>query len=271
MPAPECTAQAAPPRPAYGYGEQMRVRGLTETPAGLPTAALADEILLPGPGQVRALISCGGNPVAAWPDQHKVIEAMKALDVLVQIDPWMSADRRVRRLRDRAEDEPGDAGHHPDARLPRVNGVGYGLSDAYADYSPAIVEPPPGSELVEEWEFFYGLARRMGLELTVAAQIFYALDPVQLDMEVQPTTDELLELICTGSRVPLATVKAAAEGRWYSEPAVVVAEKAPGWEGRLDVANADMLRDLRASTPSTGAPRPSTTMTRSRCAWCAGA
>jgi anaerobic selenocysteine-containing dehydrogenase len=39
-------AQASPPRPAFGFGEAMRVRGLTDTAAGLPTAALPDEILL---------------------------------------------------------------------------------------------------------------------------------------------------------------------------------------------------------------------------------
>jgi anaerobic selenocysteine-containing dehydrogenase len=32
----------------------------------MPTAALADEILTPGDGQVRALIVVGGNPVLAW-------------------------------------------------------------------------------------------------------------------------------------------------------------------------------------------------------------
>src|SRR5438067_11097695 len=62
-------AQASPPRAPNGFGEKLRVRGLTETAAGLPTAALAEEMLLPGDRQVRALLSCSGNPAAAWPDQ----------------------------------------------------------------------------------------------------------------------------------------------------------------------------------------------------------
>ena len=63
-------AQADPrPEKAYGYGEKMRVRGLTESAAGLPTSAAADEILMVGDERIRALLVQGGNPMAAWPDQ----------------------------------------------------------------------------------------------------------------------------------------------------------------------------------------------------------
>ena len=44
-------AQAADPWPAWGFGEKLRVRGFTNTAAGMPTTALADEILLEGDGQ----------------------------------------------------------------------------------------------------------------------------------------------------------------------------------------------------------------------------
>lgn len=53
----------------------------------MPSSAVCDEILVPGEGQVRALISCAGNPVAAFPDHDKTIKAMKSLELLVQIDP----------------------------------------------------------------------------------------------------------------------------------------------------------------------------------------
>ncbi len=41
----------------------------------MPTNLLADEILTPGEGQVRALIVIVGNPALSFPDQEK-IEAM---------------------------------------------------------------------------------------------------------------------------------------------------------------------------------------------------
>jgi len=47
-------AQAEPKPWAFGFGEQLRVRGLTDNAGGLSAAALADEILLEGDGQVKA-------------------------------------------------------------------------------------------------------------------------------------------------------------------------------------------------------------------------
>ena len=42
-----------------------------------------------------------------------------------------------------------------------------------------MVDPPEGSEVIEEWEFFYGLAQRMGLQLDIRGQ--------KLDMNDKPT------------------------------------------------------------------------------------
>ncbi len=88
-PTVEYRAQATPPWPAWGFGEKLRVRGFTDTAIGLPTSALADEILTPGEGQVKALITIGGNPLMAFPDQRKTLEALEALELLVCLDIQM--------------------------------------------------------------------------------------------------------------------------------------------------------------------------------------
>ena len=64
-------ARAEKPRPGFGLGEPLRIRGLRESASGLPTSALADEILTPGEGQVRALFVIGGNPLLSWPNQAR--------------------------------------------------------------------------------------------------------------------------------------------------------------------------------------------------------
>jgi anaerobic selenocysteine-containing dehydrogenase len=64
---------------------------LTDTAAGLPTAALADEILTPGEGQVRALFVIGGNPMVSWPNHAKTRRALESLELLVVVDPMRSA------------------------------------------------------------------------------------------------------------------------------------------------------------------------------------
>src|SRR5204863_4465074 len=83
-PAAEPKAQVKAPRPEMlTNGAKARMRGLTTINGQAPTATLPDEILEPGEGQVRALITVGGNPVLAWPDQVKVVRALEALDVHV--------------------------------------------------------------------------------------------------------------------------------------------------------------------------------------------
>src|SRR5262249_4826339 len=85
-------AQARPPRPAQNFDHQMARRGLVSTVLGPPTSGLADEILA---GNIRAVISLGGNPVVAWPDQKRVIRALDAVDLFVQFDVRMTPSARL--------------------------------------------------------------------------------------------------------------------------------------------------------------------------------
>ena len=62
--------------------EIINLGGYGQFAGEMPTGTLPDEILEPGPGRVRALISHGGNPVSAIPDIEKVERAFEALDLL---------------------------------------------------------------------------------------------------------------------------------------------------------------------------------------------
>jgi anaerobic selenocysteine-containing dehydrogenase len=239
----EFRAQAAPPHPAYGFGTPMRVRDLPQTVAGLPTSALAEEILTPGVGQVRALLSAGGNPVAAFPDQLLTIEAMRSLDLLVQVDPWMSQTAQLAHYVIAPRQWPEMAGTTQKLeKVVRSYSVGYAFRDNYAHHAPAIVEPPPGSEVVEDWELFYGLAHHLGLQLRITPERGF---PIALDMKTKPTPDALLALTCVGSTVPLTRVSAAVHGGSFPlDTPALVAAKELDWPHRLDVANASMIADL---------------------------
>lgn len=240
-------AQAVSPYPAWGFGEKIRVRNLTNTVAGMPTAALADEILLPGEGQVRALFSLGSNPMAAWPDQHKTLAALNALELSVSLDIKMSATAK---LSDYVI-APKLSLEVPSMTLPTEAFTPYamGYPVPYAQYSPAIVDPPAGSDVIEEWEFFYGLAQRMGLSLTLAATHEWGPDAenpllTELDMKTKPTNDELFEALTRGSRVPFSEVRKYPEGRIFDETSVVVGPADPGATGRLELADATMIGEL---------------------------
>lgn len=243
-------AQAADPSASHGFGERARVRNLGMTVAGMPSATLAEEILLGGDGQVRALISCGGNPLVAFPDERQTADALRRLDLLVQVDPWMSQTASFADYVIAPKMTPEMIGTTAKAESSMQSyATGYGFQDAYAQLSEAVVQPPPGSEVIEDWELFYGLAQRMRLQLNIV--------PVQgpaiaLDMSQPPEPAQLVAMLYTGSRVPLDEVAKHPHGGFFpSAPPMVVGPKDPGWTGRLDVGNAEMIADLaRAAEPS---------------------
>lgn len=244
-------AEAAAPIPYKEVGEKLRVRGLSQSAAGMPTAALADEILLEGEGQVKALIVNSGNPVAAWPDQKKTIAAMNKLELLVHVDIKMSATAR---LADYVI-APKVSYEVPTLSLAveHLENFSYhwGLCEPFGMYAPALVSPPQGSDLIEEWEFYYGLAQRLGISLfsfpmqSRTATTREERDFVMLDMENKPSSDEMLELLCSRSRIPLDEVKKHPDGALFPET-IVAAAKGAHCNERLDVGNAEMMAELNA-------------------------
>ena len=240
LPDREYRAQAAPRQPAYGFGEKLRVRGLSDTAAGLSTAALAEEILLEGEGRVRALVSVGGNPVNVWPDQLRTVAALEKADLVVQFDNRMSETAR------RADFVI--AGRMP-FEMPGFTLLtdsfsrmltAYGYAEPWAAVSPALVPPPPGSRLIEAWEVFYGLGQRMGLSLALAGES----GSHPLDMERKPTSAELFEKMTAGSRIPLSQVAAKSGGGVFEGDPVYVAPKDPDCSERLNVGHTEILTDL---------------------------
>ncbi len=56
----------------------------------LPAGILADEILTPGEGQIKALIVLSGNPLLTVPDTDKLETALKSLDLVVSGDLFIN-------------------------------------------------------------------------------------------------------------------------------------------------------------------------------------
>ena len=69
---------------------KSRVRGLPETGGELPVATLAEDILTPGEGRVRAMVTLAGNPVLSTPNGRQVDKAFAGLDFMVAIDPYLN-------------------------------------------------------------------------------------------------------------------------------------------------------------------------------------
>ena len=229
-------ARAEKPRVATGFGEALRIRGLTDTAAGLPTAALADEILTPGEGQVRALFVIGGNPLLSWPNQSKTRRALESLELLVVVDPVLSETARhahyVIGPRFGFESPAITFGNEGIT----VYGLSLGYPEPYAQYQPQLVEPPAGSDVLEDWRIFYELGRRMGYPLAFRGQPF--------DMSTPPTTDGLLSQFVARSRVPLEEIKRHPHGAVFPDPKPSAEPRDAEWPHRLQLAAPVMIAEL---------------------------
>ena len=84
---------------AYGspghYGKwRSRVRALPEFGNELPVAALAEEIMTAGQGQVRALVTYAGNPVLSTPNGGQLDRALAGLEFFVAVDLYVNETTR---------------------------------------------------------------------------------------------------------------------------------------------------------------------------------
>ncbi len=246
----EFKAQAIPPYPVDGFGKPLRSRpDLPPAVCGLPTSALADEILLGGDSPIKALITIGGNPMRAWPDPKKTRAALEALDLHVCVEPHLTDTARLADfvLAPRLPLETPGCSLSTENLFTVSPALGY--TEPYGQYAPPIAEPPPDSDLREDWEFFYGLAQRMGLELTLSAGVFPIMGvdtpTARLDMQNKPTSEEILDLVTKGSRIPLDRLRANPDEVIFdNEEPVYVEPRDPGHTDRLDVGSALMFEEL---------------------------
>lgn len=243
-------AQALPPYRIDGYGKPLRSRpDMKPAVCGLPTSALPDEILLPGEDRVRALLTIGGNPMRAWPDPIRTKAALERLELHVCVEPRLTESARLAHyvLAPRLPLET------PGSTLSTENlftvSPALGYSEPYGQYAPPVARPPAGSDLREDWEFFYGLAQRMGLALELPAGVFpipgVRTPKTKLDMQRKPSSEEVLDLVAKGSRIPLARLRADPTRVLFDdEPPVVVEPRDAGHTARLDVGCETLLREL---------------------------
>ncbi len=195
---------------------RSRLHGAHQVYLEMPTSTLADEILTPGDGQVRALIVIGGNPVSSWPDQDKTLRALRSLDLLVGID--------VRET---------DTVALADYFLPASYGLERAELSAYNDYlynqpfvqyADAVVEPPGDAR--EEWLYLAELAKRLGTVIELPGG--------RVDLENLPTTEQFLGLLYPegSTRVPLQEIVGQPGGKVYDQFAEL--EVLPKFEGMDD-------------------------------------
>jgi anaerobic selenocysteine-containing dehydrogenase len=209
-------------RDAWGHGLLMGER---------MTAALPEAILGTGTGAVRALIIDGGNPVNALADTRRAADAFARLPLLVSIDPFFNETSRL--------------AHYimpPPMMLERADirsrdWEAYTLHEPYSQFSEAVLAPPAGSELIDDWRVFWELARRTGHAVSF--------DGVPIDMEAPPSQDSLFRILLRHSAFSADELLGETRGAVFRcEPILVGPADADS--PRFQLAPADITADLAA-------------------------
>ncbi len=126
-----------------------RVSGHPELLGEFPAVALAEEILTPDAGQVRALVTIAGNPVLSTPDGSTLDKALASLELMVSIDMYVTATSRHAHYI-LPPCGPLEKDHYPLFLAPIA-------VRNFANYSPPVFAPTPGTK--SDWEIVAELAR----------------------------------------------------------------------------------------------------------------
>jgi anaerobic selenocysteine-containing dehydrogenase len=128
-----------------------RVRKLPEFSGELPVAALAEEILTEGDGQVKALVTLAGNPVLSTPNGRELDRALTSLEFMVSIDCYINETTRHAHVI-LPPTSPLERGHYDLAfHLLAVRNT--------AKFSPPLFER--SAETRHDWEILLELETRM--------------------------------------------------------------------------------------------------------------
>lgn len=73
---------------------RSRVKNLPEMQGELPVTTLADELLTPGEGQIRAMVLLAGNPVLSTPNGQRLAQAFEQLEFVVAVDAYINESTR---------------------------------------------------------------------------------------------------------------------------------------------------------------------------------
>lgn len=130
---------------------QSRVRKLPEFAGELPVAALAEEILTEGAGQVKAFVTLAGNPVLSTPNGRELDRALASLEFMVSIDCYINETTRHAHII-LPPTSPLERGHYDIAfHLLAIHNI--------AKFSPPLFKR--SAETRHDWEILLELETRM--------------------------------------------------------------------------------------------------------------
>lgn len=212
-------------RPGHYAQWKSRVRGLPESGGELPVAALAEEILTPGEGQIRGLVTTCGNPVLSTPNGRQLDDALASLDFMLSIDIYLNETTR-----------------HATLILPPTSALNHDHYDlifnAFAvrnvtRYNAAFWTRPEDERY--DWEIFAGVGQKL------AAKLGRDFTPLP---ELKHIIGNMLAKSPQNQGVTMQSLKAAPSGIDLGPLTPSLSQRIQTEDKQIDCAPAPMLADM---------------------------
>jgi len=222
-------------KPGHFNKWQSRVSGLPEFGGELPVVALAEEILTPGTGQIRAMVTVAGNPVLSTPNGAQLDRAFDSLDFMVSVDIYLNETTR-----------------HADVILPPSCTLEHDHYDLIFQhfavrnttrFSSALFEKPADAR--HDWQIFNALGARLSAKLGTAYKPSPRPDQiVDIGLQMGPHGAARRAPDSPVPALSLATLKVHPHGIDLSPLTPSLPARLHGAEKRIQCAIPEILADL---------------------------
>ena len=243
------------PKQMIEWDRRSRIGGYPLLLGEYPAATLADEILTPGDGRIRALIVTAGNPVSTGADVARLREAFGTLDLLVVIDVKQTATT--------------DYAHWllPATTFFERKDINIAFTRhtpfPFVQYTDRVVEPLGDAR--EEWQIFRALHREIGTPFLDRAGTDDAYDPEAF----------FEDFLAARGRIGLDEVKAHPHGlKLGGTPIGAFRALLDKRSRKIDLAPKSIVRTIPSGGPIKSAATPDFPMLlisrrnlRSLCSW----
>lgn len=228
------------------YGKySTRVRQLPGFSGEFPVSALAEEMLTPGEGQIRGMVTVAGNPVLSTPNGRQLDQGLAQLDFMVAIDIYINETTR-----------------HANIILPPTTGLETDQYDLVfhvlavrntAKFSPAVFEPDDDTR--EHWQIVTELRNRLEGTTTIDRNSF----PGKFDFQKRLPPHKILDLglrfgpfgaqgvnrgQLAGAGLTLNRLKQEPHGRDLGPLQPMLKQRLALTGGQINLAPAELVADL---------------------------
>lgn len=231
QPAVDSVAIGAP----GSYGRfRSRVSGHPEVLGEFPASAMAEEMLTPGEGQIKAFICVAGNPVLSTPNGAQLDRALAALSCVIAIDPHITETTRHAHYI-LPPCGPLEKAHYP---MPFYQLAVHQI----AKFSPAVL--PRANDSLDDWEI-----------VTKLAQAVAALTNVGL-RDIVPPEDMLPAMLeASGGNVTWNAILAAPHGIDLGVMTPCLPDRLRTADKHINCAPPEILGDMARLRAQLAAPK----------------